>query len=71
MLVYSDAPFMSLQGHPEFDDAFASALYGARRGGSLTDDQVDAAIVSLGQPEDRRLAADWIVAFLRAHARRA
>ncbi len=66
MLVYDQAPVMSLQGHPEFTDAFAGALYGARRGGALSDDMADAAIESLAIPDDNALVADWIVNFLRA-----
>lgn len=65
MLHYADAPMMSLQGHPEFGDAFVSALYGARRGTSLTDAAADAAIESLKAPEDNALVGEWIVAFLR------
>lgn len=66
MLAYEDAPVMSMQGHPEFGDAFVSALYGARRGKTLTDEQADAAIESLGQPEDNALVGDWMVRFLRS-----
>ncbi|MDP3738167.1 MAG: glutamine amidotransferase [Hyphomonadaceae bacterium] len=66
MLVYDGAPVMSLQGHPEFGDAFVLALYGARRGRSLTDEQVDAAIESLAQPEDNALVGEWMVRFLRS-----
>src|SRR5262249_59683293 len=48
---YQNAPMISLQGHPEFSDAFVSALYGARRGKSLSDAQVDAALESLTRAE--------------------
>jgi GMP synthase-like glutamine amidotransferase len=65
MLVYRGAPILTLQGHPEFTDAFAAALYNARRGRSLSDEMVDAAIDSLAQPEDSDLVAEWILAFLR------
>jgi GMP synthase-like glutamine amidotransferase len=65
MLVYDDAPIMSLQGHPEFTDGFLSALYGARRGKTLSDDLADQAIESLGTPEDNALVADWMVKFLK------
>lgn len=65
MLAYESAPVMSLQGHPEFPDSFVAALYGARRGKSLPDGMVDAALESLGQPEDNALVAGWMVRFLR------
>jgi hypothetical protein len=64
MLHWHDAPMMSVQGHPEFDDAFVTALYGARRGGSLSDDMANAAIESLSQPEHRSQVGEWIVRFL-------
>jgi GMP synthase-like glutamine amidotransferase len=65
MLVYDNAPIMSLQGHPEFTDGFLSALYGARRGKTLSDDLADQAIESLGAADDNALVADWMVRFLR------
>ncbi|MEZ6029784.1 MAG: type 1 glutamine amidotransferase [Hyphomonadaceae bacterium] len=65
MLAYNEAPVISIQGHPEFSDAFVSALYLARRGGSLTDAQVDGAIASLAQPEDNALVGEWFARFLR------
>jgi GMP synthase-like glutamine amidotransferase len=66
MLAYQGAPVMSVQGHPEFGDAFSTALYSARRGKSLTDEQVDAAVESLRQPEDNTLVGEWMVNFLRS-----
>lgn len=65
MLAYRDAPILSLQGHPEFNDTFASALYSARRGVSLSDAAVDAALGSLATPDDNAEVGEWIVAFLR------
>jgi GMP synthase-like glutamine amidotransferase len=64
MLEYSSAPVMSMQGHPEFGDVFCTALYSARRSKSLSDAQVDAAIDSLGHPEDSARVARWIARFL-------
>jgi len=64
MLHWHDAPMMSVQGHPEFDDAFVAALYSARRGQSLSEDVADAAIESLRHPEDASLVGEWIVRFL-------
>lgn len=65
MLAYEDFPAISLQGHPEFSDAFVTALYTERRGGSLSDAQVDGAIASLAGPEDNALVGRWIASFLR------
>jgi GMP synthase-like glutamine amidotransferase len=65
MLVYESAPVMSLQGHPEFSDDFIAALYGARRGRTLSEDAVDAAIASLRRPNDSALVAGWMARFLR------
>ncbi len=64
MLAYDGAPVISIQGHPEFSDAFVGALYSARRGKTLSDDAVDAALESLGQPEDNALVGEWLVRFL-------
>ncbi len=66
MLAYDDIPAISVQGHPEFSDAYVSALYNNRRGNALSDRQVDGAIASLAQPQDSALVATWIVRFLRA-----
>ncbi len=65
MLVYGDAPVMSLQGHPEFGDEFVSALYAARRGKSLSEAQADEAIASLAERHDNALVGRWMAAFLR------
>ncbi len=67
-LDYDIVPAISFQGHPEFDDGFATALYDVRRGRPLGDDTVDAAIASLSQPSDNGLVADWIARFLRDQA---
>jgi GMP synthase-like glutamine amidotransferase len=65
MLVYDNAPIISLQGHPEFTDGFLSALYGARRGKTLSDDLADQAIESLATPDDNALVAGWMLKFLK------
>lgn len=65
MLAYTDAPVMSLQGHPEFSDDFVAQLYAARRGKSLTDAQVDGAIASLNSPVDSVLVGQWMARFLK------
>ncbi len=66
LLVYEDAPILTMQGHPEFGDAYSIALYNARRGSGLGDELADAAIESMSQPEDNVLAAEWMVRFLSA-----
>lgn len=66
ILAYDDAPIITVQGHPEFSDAFVSALWSARRGTALTEAQVDGALASLATPEDNDRVGDWFVRFLRA-----
>lgn len=65
MLVYDDAPIMSVQGHPEFSDSYAISLYNFRRQKGLGDELADTAIESLAAPEDNALVAEWMVNFLR------
>jgi len=65
-LSYRDFPAISFQCHPEFDAAYAAALYRARRGGSLVEEAADAAIASLDNGLDRNLLAGWIANFLHA-----
>lgn len=67
-LAYAQGPAISFQGHPEFSNAFSTALYENRRGRPLTDDQVDSAVASLEQPEDNDLLAGWIANFYRGTA---
>ena len=64
-LVYSRAPIISFQAHPEFSDEFLSALYTARKGNPLTEEQVDQAISSFETPDDNLLLAQWMVNFLQ------
>lgn len=66
MLAYEQAPIISVQGHPEFSDGYTVALYNARRGKGLSDEQADTAIESLAAPEDNALIAEWMVRFLRS-----
>jgi GMP synthase-like glutamine amidotransferase len=67
-LEYDDAPAISFQCHPEFSPDYSAALYGARRGVSLSDGQADAAIASLEAPLDGALLAGWLARFLRVSA---
>ncbi|HET7576772.1 MAG TPA: type 1 glutamine amidotransferase [Sphingomicrobium sp.] len=62
-LAWTDRPAISFQFHPEFSPAFARALIEQRY------DKVpnpDAAIASLGQPNDSAVVGGWIRRFLKA-----
>lgn len=69
MLEYADAPVVTFQGHPEFSDQYASALWEARRGKALSEVQVDRALASMALPGDGALVGNWIVRFLRTARR--
>ena len=56
---------ISLQGHPEFSPAYASALAVGRRG-RIDAGLVDEALVSLREANDRDLVGGWLKAFLSA-----
>lgn len=55
---------VSFQGHPEFSRSFASALLENRRGLSLSDTQVDAALSSQTKTANRECLAEMIAAHL-------
>ena len=61
LIAYDDQSAISFQCHPEFEPDFAAALIEARRD-RLPDP--DAAIATLGQPNDRARVAEWIRRFL-------
>ncbi|MEM1106262.1 MAG: type 1 glutamine amidotransferase [Pseudomonadota bacterium] len=63
-LKYSQGPAVSFQGHPEFSDAFAAALYENRRGDPLGDEEVVAALASLSSSHDNERVGKWIADFL-------
>lgn len=65
-LVYSRAPIISFQCHPEFSDAFLADLYLARKGCPLSGQQVEEAIASFRTMDDNARLAHWIVNFLRS-----
>lgn len=67
-LYYPDAPALSFQGHPEFDNTFSAALYNVRRANPLSDADVDQAVSSLDSPEHNELVGAWIARFFRTHA---
>ena len=56
---------ISIQPHPEFDPAYATALIEARRGKVYADDEADRAVASFAGPDDRARVGRWIGAFLR------
>jgi GMP synthase-like glutamine amidotransferase len=64
-LAWRDQPAISMQPHPEFDPAYATALIEARRGKVYPDAQADAAIATFGRPDDRARVGVWITAFLK------
>ncbi len=62
-LAFQQVPIISFQGHPEFEDDFAEALYDCRRD-RLGDNSADTAIESLSRPHDNQMIASWMTAFL-------
>ena len=64
LIVYGDQPAISIQLHPEFDPSYAAALIEFRRGSRYSDEQADAAVASLEQPNDRARLGEWIDRFL-------
>jgi len=68
MLVYETAPIVSVQGHPEFSEHFAAALYNLRRGAVFDEALADRAVESLAPGCDGALLAEWFARFLRAPA---
>ncbi|HEY5721236.1 MAG TPA: type 1 glutamine amidotransferase [Allosphingosinicella sp.] len=63
LLAYDDQPAISFQGHPEWEPAFARALIEYRRARLPN---VDTALASLDEPNDRARVGEWIRRFLRS-----
>jgi GMP synthase-like glutamine amidotransferase len=63
-LAWRDQPAISMQLHPEFEPAYATALIEARRGTRYTEDEANRAIASYGQADDRHRVGGWIRNFL-------
>jgi GMP synthase-like glutamine amidotransferase len=63
-LAWTDQPAISIQPHPEFDPAYASALIERRLETVLDEAQGRAAIETLKQPNDRARVGGWIGRFL-------
>jgi GMP synthase-like glutamine amidotransferase len=68
-LAYQGFPAISFQGHPEFDPSFAAALIEARRGVRFDEAFADAAVRSLGEPNDNRRVGAWIDRFLELNSK--
>jgi GMP synthase-like glutamine amidotransferase len=65
MLAYGDQPAISMQPHPEFDPVYAAALIKRRYDAEIfTERQAEAAIETLGAPNDNRRVGGWIKRFL-------
>jgi GMP synthase-like glutamine amidotransferase len=62
-LFYRSGAALSVQPHPEFDDAYAKALAELRRG-KAPDDVIETALASLTRPSDSAALARHIAGFL-------
>ena len=66
MFVLDDL-FLGVQGHPEFERAYAEAITRNKRG-IVADEVIDAALSTFAEPVDAALLARWISAFLSGDA---
>ena len=66
MFVLDDL-FLGVQGHPEFERAYAQAITENKRG-IVADEVIDAALPTFEQPVDAALLARWISGFLSGDA---
>ena len=64
MLAYDDRRAISIQLHPEFEPAYATALIEARRGVRYGEALADAALASLAGVDERPRLGRWLRAFL-------
>lgn len=62
---------LTVQAHPEFDDAFLTGLIETRGRGLVPDDRLEAALARLGPPNDADRIAARIATFLRQPRARA
>lgn len=65
-LVYSRAPIISFQCHPEFSDGFLQDLYMARKDNPLSETRIEEALASFRLADDNALVAQWMVSFLQS-----
>ena len=63
---YGWTPAISFQCHPEFSAEYCAALYAIRKGVTLSEEAVDAAIRTLALPLDNQRLGTWIAAFIRS-----
>jgi GMP synthase-like glutamine amidotransferase len=56
---------VGIQGHPEFEAAYSSALMESRRGHPIAEDTVDAGLASLQEGSDSARLAHWILDFVK------
>jgi GMP synthase-like glutamine amidotransferase len=63
-LIYRNGAAISMQPHPEFDDAYTIALAELRRG-KIADEVVDTALASIATPSHSRDMASFVGAFLQ------
>lgn len=71
-LAYGDSA-ISIQPHPEFDNAYEAALLELRRGDSIPDALAEPALAAVngaGEAPDARAIAHWIANFLKQAATR-
>jgi GMP synthase-like glutamine amidotransferase len=66
VLAWDDQPAISLQHHPEFEPAYASALIERRLETVLDEAQGLAAMETLKAPNDRERVGGWIRRFLES-----
>ena len=65
-LAWRDQPAISIQLHPEFEPAYASALIENRRGSRYTDEEAERALASYRLPDDRARVGGWLKNFLNS-----
>ena len=65
-LAWRDQRAISIQLHPEFEPAYASALIENRRGARYSDEEADLAIASYAVPDDRARVGAWLNNFLKS-----
>jgi len=65
-LIWPGERAVSLQLHPEFEPAYATALIENRRGSRYAQDEADRAIASYRGPDDRARVGGWLRNFLAA-----
>ncbi|MBL1420353.1 MAG: type 1 glutamine amidotransferase [Alphaproteobacteria bacterium] len=55
---------LTVQGHPEFSNAYASALLKARRGNGLTEQEADYGLANMVTPDNRETIAKLVETYL-------